>query len=248
MNDDGLKQAESNEIGRRVREALARRRISRQALADMAKISLSTLEKTLAGKRPFTLATTLRLEQALGTALRPAISDAPASPATFAPESMGAYSRAAVRWIEGAYLTLRPSFSVPEGIYSYVTTIRWIEDAGHLGYAESKRLDAGFEQAGHVSMPHLSGHIYLVTNEGGQYRLMMLGRPTVEGTLHGILSTLEVGHGSQLVPSACPVALMKLDRISDPAIGLIKRGTLSHPEYRAALDTATERDFVRMHR
>ena len=53
-----------------VREELARRRLSRQWLADEARLSLSTLEKALAGSRPFTLATVVRIEDALGTSLR----------------------------------------------------------------------------------------------------------------------------------------------------------------------------------
>ena len=73
-----------------MREELARRRLSRQWLADEAKVSLSTLEKALAGSRPFTLATVVRLEDALGTSLRGA--RASAEPAEHvAPESMGAY-------------------------------------------------------------------------------------------------------------------------------------------------------------
>ena len=58
-------------IAHHVREELARRRMSRQALADMARISISTLEKALSGRRAFTLATVIRLEQALGVPLRP---------------------------------------------------------------------------------------------------------------------------------------------------------------------------------
>ncbi|MDT0636399.1 helix-turn-helix transcriptional regulator [Spectribacter hydrogenoxidans] len=245
-------QIDNETVAGAVREALARRRLSRQAVAEMARVSLSTLEKALAGTRPFTLATVIRLEEALGTRLREVGNGNASSPVdagpTLADDSLGAYSRQAVRWIEGAYLTLRPSFSEPDGIYSYVTTIRWIDDAGHLGYAESKRTDADFEQVGQVSMPHLSGHIYLVTNEGGQYRMMMLGRPTVQGTLYGVLSTLEVGHGSQLVPSVGPVVLMRLDRITDPEFGLIAPGKPAHRRYRAVLDEATAQDFVRIHR
>ncbi|HEX6661809.1 MAG TPA: hypothetical protein VF067_08080, partial [Sphingomicrobium sp.] len=45
-----------------VREELARRRLSRQWLADQARVSLSTLEKALVGSRPFTLTTVVRLE------------------------------------------------------------------------------------------------------------------------------------------------------------------------------------------
>src|SRR5437763_15974326 len=87
-----------------VREELARRRLSRQWLADAARISLSTLEKALAGRRPFTLATVVRMEEALGIALRNGAVSRPAEAAAssgFAPEEMGAYARPAVRWLEG---------------------------------------------------------------------------------------------------------------------------------------------------
>lgn len=242
-NDIGI---DSPRVARQVQEQLARRRMSRQVLADQARISLSTLEKALAGKRPFTLATTLRLEEALATALRET-TESNGAPA-LADENLGAYSRAAVRWLEGAYLTLRPSFSCADGVYSYLTTIRWIEDSGHLGYSESKRIDAGFEQVGFVSMPHLSGHIYLVTNEGGQYRLIMLGRPSVDGELRGILSTLEVGAGSQLVPVACPVTLAPLEREHEPQFGLIEPGSAQHDSYRERLNRTTDNDYARFHR
>lgn len=248
MQDRDLLEGETREVGRRVREQIARRRISRQALADMAKISLSTLEKALSGGRPFTLATTIRLEEALGVTLRPVAPPPPVLSHDLAPETMGAYARAAVRWIEGRYLTLRPSFGSPGDIFAYVTTIRWVDDAGHLGFAESQRTDARFEQAGHVSMPNLSGHIYLVTNVAGQHRMAILGRPTIEGALYGVLTTLQVGMGSQLVPVACPVALAKLDGQADPVIGRIAPGTAEHQEYRERLNVATQGDFVRFYR
>src|SRR3954469_20839286 len=75
-----------------VREELARRRLSRQWLADQARVSLSTLEKALAGRRPFTLATVVRLEDALGTGLRGPAVQVQTGTNLFAPESMGAYA------------------------------------------------------------------------------------------------------------------------------------------------------------
>lgn len=245
MQDQELIGAEADEVGRRVREELARRRMSRQALADMARISLSTLEKALAGTRPFTLATTLRVEEALGIAIRPA-PQAPTGRDT-APDHMGAYARSAVAWLEGRYLTLRPSFGTPGAIYAYLTTIRWLADTGHLGFFESERLDARFEQAGHVSMSNLSGHIYLVTNEQGQHRLQTLSRPTIDGTLFGVLATLQVGHGSQLVPVAAPIAMWKVERPDDGAIGLIAPGSPHHDAYRETLMASTGGDYVRFH-
>jgi len=68
--DKQLTAEQSQQVAATVREELARRRISRQQLAELAKISMSTLEKALGGRRPFTLATTVRLEEALGVSLR----------------------------------------------------------------------------------------------------------------------------------------------------------------------------------
>src|SRR5215203_3895047 len=87
----------SQSVAMLVREELARRRLSRQWLADEAKVSLSTLEKALAGSRPFTLSTVVRLEDALGTNLRDARRPAAPPIGMFAPESMGAYARPAVQ-------------------------------------------------------------------------------------------------------------------------------------------------------
>ena len=245
MHDRDLQNEETRDVGRRVREELARRRMSRQALADQAKISLSTLEKALAGTRAFTLATTLRIEAALGVPLRDM--PPPASTPETAPEHLGAYARSAVRWIEGQYLTLRPSFGTPGGIFAYLTTIRWLAEEGHLGFAESRRIDSRFEQAGHVSMPNLSGHIYLVTNEQGQYRLAVLGRPTIEGVLYGVLTTLQVGLGSQLVPIASAIALRKCKAGEEPPIGLLEPGMPGYASCRETLDATIAHDFVRFY-
>jgi transcriptional regulator with XRE-family HTH domain len=234
-------------IATRLREELARRRISRQALADMARISLSTLEKALSGSRGFTLATVIRLEEALGTPLR-AASSAIAAESRLAPEHMGSYSRAAVRWIEGDYVTLRPSFGQDGAVYAYRTTIFWDDAACHLRFAESARMDGAFAQAGHVSMPNLSGHTYLVTIEEGQHRLIMLGRATREKQMFGLLSTLQVGVGSQLVPVACPIAFVPQDQFAGIELGLIDADTASHPSCRDILDRAMRDDFCRLRR
>src|SRR3954451_8257184 len=103
FTDKQLSDEQSREIAETIREELARRRISRQALAEQAKLSLSTLEKVLGGRRPFTLATTVRLEQALGVPLRKGKAADAAPPAAVngsevSPDGLGAYSRRAVTW------------------------------------------------------------------------------------------------------------------------------------------------------
>lgn len=245
----GMDDPQAQEIAARVREELARRRISRQALADMARISISTLEKALSGRRAFTLATVIRLEEALGTPLR--VRPAPAiDPRADSAGDLGGYSRGAVRWIEGRYLTLRPSFGNPADIYAYLTTIEWDAAGSHLAFRESERIDSSFSQSGRVSMPHLSGHTYLVTNVDGQYRLAVLGRPTIKRALYGILTTLLVGNGSQLVPTSVPLAMLRLDTGAgdEVAFGRIAPGQPAHARYRAELDGVIAGDFARFPR
>ena len=227
--DHDLSDEQSRVIAERVREEIARRRLSRERLANDARISLSTLEKALAGRRPFTLATTVRLEQALGVALRP---ERPVRlpPPAFAPDELGSYSRPSVAWLEGEYVTIRPSFDQKGALYAYRTSIRWDADASCLRFHEAARLDAAFTQTGPVSLPSQSGHIYLVTNHHGQYRLVVLGRPTINGELYGLIATLQVGLGSQLFPAASPIAYLPLAAGEDePATGMIEP---DHPEHR----------------
>jgi hypothetical protein len=227
-----------------VREELARRRLSRQWLADAAKVSLSTLEKALAGSRPFTLATVVRLEGALGTSLRhrPA-ADTVTRP--FAPDAMGAYSRPAVQWLEGSYLTLRPSFSEADAVFAYLTSIAWDDAQGHLVFSEAARTDSQYEQKGFVSFPSISGAIYLVTISEGQYRVAILNRPIGGGGMSGILLTLAAGEGAQLTPAAVPIALVPTRLSADPQVGVIRKGDECFTEYRECVDRVTQRGYAR---
>lgn len=240
-----MAESEADQIAARVREELARRRLSRQALADMAKISISTLEKALAGRRAFTLATIVRLEQALDISLRSKSGAAEPPIKETDCNALGSYSRAAVRWLEGRYLTLRPSFGPKGHIYAYVTQIDWQGDRSHLVFAETDRLDRSFSQRGDVSVSHMSGHIYLVTNVEGQYRLAILSRPTIEGAIYGILTTLMVGHGSQLTPVSAPIALLPLSPTDDAALGRIAPEHAAFGQYRAELDTVMAQEYAR---
>lgn len=230
-------------IAERIREELARRRLSRQWLADTAKISLSTLEKALAGSRPFTLMTTIRIEEALGLSLRGKPADA--SGPLLAPDEFGAYARPAVSWLEGDYLTLRPSAGEAGSVYAHLISISWDATRGLLAFRESARVDAEFTQSGVVTVSNLSGHVYLVTNDLGQYRLVVLGRPTIAGELYGILTTLQVGQGTALMPVTMPVALLPL-RGAEPALGRISPGHPDFDAYRRHVDRVVADGFGRM--
>jgi transcriptional regulator with XRE-family HTH domain len=241
-----LSDEQSRQVAELIREEIARRRISRQALAEQAKLSLSTLEKALGGRRPFTLATIVRLEQALGVSLRKA-PIAPAAPATngdVAPDSLGAYSRRAVTWLEGTYVTVRPSFGDNAAIYAYRTEILWDDAASSLVFRESERQDKDFTQFGEVALPNQSGFVYLVTNRHGQHRLITVSRPTITGEMYGIITTLLAGRGSLLTPIAAPIAFLPLRNIVDPRLGRVIPGDPNHAIYHAHLRKTTEEPFA----
>ncbi|WP_119273627.1 helix-turn-helix domain-containing protein [Taklimakanibacter deserti] len=248
MTDQTLSVEDNDAVADIVREALARRRITRQYLADQAKISLSTLEKALSGQRPFTLASIVRLEAALGLTLRKPSSAkqaAAARHAGIAPEELGSYARRAVSWIEDDYVTVRPSFSNPDSIYAYRTSIAWHDERSHLVFRESERVDAAFTQNGSVSIPHQSGYIYLITNKSGQYRFIIISRPTIAGEMFGILTTLQSGRGMSLMPVSTPIVYVPVKTIGgDPAFGRIEKGHQAYGKYRGFVTRALEEPFA----
>jgi transcriptional regulator with XRE-family HTH domain len=246
--DKQLSAEQSRQIADTVREEIARRRMSRQSLAELAKLSLSTLEKVLGGRRPFTLATTVRLEQALGVSLRNAAEAVP-PPATVvngevAPDGLGAYSRRAVAWIEGTYVTVRPSFGEKGAIFAYRTEIVWDTAASSLVFRESDRQDAAYTQFGEVAVPNQSGHIYLVTNRHGQHRLITVARPTISGEMYGIITTLLAGRGSLLTPVAAPIAYLPIKTVASPTFGRVSADDPNYAQYRRHLRRTTEEPFA----
>ncbi len=241
MSEEDLSSEENKSISAAIREELARKRLTRQHLADLAKLSLSTLEKALSGQREFTLATVVRLEEALGKPLRKVKSN---GEATLAPETLGSYSRPAVKWLEGSYLTLRPSFSVAKGVYAYRTEISWDHALSHLVFRESDRLDTAYKQEGVVSVPHQSGYIYLVTNKLGQHRMATLSRPMIGGEMFGLLATLQSGKGATLMPIAVPIVLAPVQNFKDLRFGRIVPGEELYPEYEQLLRRCVQEPFI----
>jgi transcriptional regulator with XRE-family HTH domain len=245
--DKQLSAEQSRQIAETIPEEIARRRISRQTLAEQAKLSLSTLEKVLGGRRSFTLATTVRLEQALGVSLRKGIDAQPAAAqinGDIAPDGLGAYSRRAVMWLEGIYITLRPSFGDKEAIYAYRTEIAWDDAASLLAFREGERLDAAYTQYGEVAVPNQSGHIYLVTNRHGQHRLITVSRPRISGEMYGIIATLLAGRGSLLTPIAAPIALLPIASVANPSVGRISSGDANYAIYREHLRRTIDEPFA----
>jgi transcriptional regulator with XRE-family HTH domain len=228
---------QNQQVAGQIREALASRRISRRRLADEARISISTLEKALAGDRPFSLASLVRLEQVLGVALHSSVTSSP----QVASADLGGYARSAVAWLEGEYLTLRPSFDPVGAIHAYCTVIAWASPRHCLEFRESERIDAANAQTGQVSLPAARGKVYLVTTEGGEMRLAILNSPTRNGELSGLLLTVTAGIPG--LPVATPIALVP--RQAGHRFGRFLRGDAPFAGYQVHLEGA--RRAVHLH-
>ena len=160
------------------------------------------------------------------------------------PDSLGAYSHRAVTWLEGTYVTVRPSFGDTETIYAYRTDIAWDAASSSLVFREGERLDAAYTQYGEVAVPNQSGHIYLVTNRHGQHRMIVVARPTIGGEMHGILTTLVSGKGAHLSPVATPIVLKQIRPGDIPSYGRIAPGHPAHPRYAALLGKTLDDQFA----
>jgi transcriptional regulator with XRE-family HTH domain len=230
---------ETSDAAHRIREELARQRMSRARLADRAKISVSALEKCLTGKRKFTEATLTRVGDVLGLSFQH-------HQVLTAADELGGYARATVSWLENNYLTIRPSSKRATDLVTYVTDVTWDEKAGHLMFKELARIDAAYAQFGTVAVPHQTGHIYFTTNRHGQQRLMVVKRDVqAKGTMYGLLLTLQQERGARLKPVAMPVALVPVKNLEAPPIlGAITPANKIYDDYRQILNRVTVEGFA----
>ena len=144
--DKQLSDEQSRQVAATIREELARRRISRQHLAEQAKISISTLEKALV--RPPAVHA-CDDGAAGGGARRVAAQGGPTAPApprpltALAPDELGSYSRRAVSVDRGQLPDAAAVVRRPGAIYAYRTEICWdAKQPRCLIFRESERLDA----------------------------------------------------------------------------------------------------------
>lgn len=214
--------------------------MSRASLADAARISLSALEKGLSGQRRFSDAALLRIEHVLGVPMRE--DDAVSRTA---PDELGGYARTAVSWLEGNYLTLRPSFKRAQDIYAYITDVTWSDERHQLVFHELARLDAAYAQKGDVAVPHQTGHIYFSTNRHGQQRLMTMKRVARTSELFGLMLTLQQERGAHLKPVAMPVAMLPVAGLkAPPSLGVISPANRAHEAYAQVLHSVVAEDYA----
>lgn len=196
-----LTAAQRETFVRRVRVEMAKRGLTRTALAEIAGCKERTLGNLLAGQpvRDATVAGVARglaidLDTLLGA---PAGNGAADGKLTgHADESYGGYLLAAYEDYLGPYLSYRRIFSRRNALYRSVYELDWDEDLSRLRFLElqgrpnGRGADAATQHAGGVYISPHTGMLQLLTTFQGALRLVTLNRFQRGGDkLRGVILT-----------------------------------------------------------
>jgi DNA-binding Xre family transcriptional regulator len=241
-----------------IKTAMIEKKMTQAELADAADIHEKTIQNLLAG-RPVRDQTLFDVCMVLGldfsrvkgaraggdSARRDAPEPNGAGEARVAPEYMGAYTRAGVEGYIGSYLTLRPSFSVPDGIMAYRTDIAWDDEWPSLLFQERDRPDKPFLHRGRVYIPTSSSYIHLVSLTKGAMRMVMVSQLGPAGQMRGLVTTLHKQR-AQFVPVSAPIVYIRHDDFAGLDLGEIPDARAIALGYRQPLDEVLEQGYARL--
>ena len=162
-----------------------------------------------------------------------------------APVYMGAYTRAGVDHYIGSYLTIRPSFTVADGIMAYRTDVSWDDDWPSLVFQERDRPDKPFLHRGRLYIPASSMYIHLVSLTKGAMRMVMVSQLDPAGQMRGLVTTLSKQR-AQLMPVSAPIVYLQRQDFAGAAVGEIGSGDPSHRDYKQLLQETVEQGYARL--
>lgn len=206
---------------RRVRVEMARRGLTREALAGRADCKERTLGNLLAGQavRDQTVA---KVARALGIDLYELMAAdttpvAGAAGTGHAAASYGGYPLSAFENYLGAYVAYRRALSHSDELYRSVYEIDWDEDLARLRFFELQRYrkpasgPISSSHAGGIYISPHTGMLQMLTTFQGALRLVTLSRFRLgEQRLRGVILT-QSEHDGNYQPAASAIFLDKID-------------------------------------
>lgn len=223
-----LTSAQREAFVRRVRLEMAKRGLTRAALAEVADCKERTLGNLLAGL-PVRDATVAGIARGLAIDLdtllgRPSDGKAPtAEPHGRADESYGGYLLSAYEDYLGAYVAYRRVFSRRHELYRSIYEFDWDEDLSRLRFLELQRSASGIpnganQHAGGIYISPHTGMLQLLTTYQGALRLVTLNRfRRGDDKLRGVILT-QSDRERFYQPAVSAIYLQKLggrQRLSD---------------------------------
>ena len=243
-----------------IKTAMIEKKMTQAELADAADIHEKTIQNLLAG-RPVRDQTLFDVCMVLGLDFDKVRSawareggttqpsrDAPepnGAEGRAAPVYMGAYTRAGVDHYIGSYLTVRPSFGVPEGIMAYRTDIVCDDEWPSLLFQERDRPDKPFHHRGRVYIPASSMYIHLVSLTKGAMRMVMVSQLDPAGMMRGLITTAHKSR-AQFMPVSAPIVYIKRDDFAAVELGEVAAGNAAHAGYRQLLEETVEQGYARL--
>lgn len=219
-----IDEADRARIIRAIRTYIARERISRAEFALRARLGKSTVDKLVVGI--FSEKTILQVEAQLNLGLRRSDEGV-----EFAREEFGRYTRDDTRNYVGEYVFARPSFQDSSIIYAFRMEIMWDREEKVLLVKESAPHKKEAPQFGKIHIPRASMHIFILSNERGWLKSVILSQIDIYKRMKGMMLTMGNAFANVYAPVALPVIMNKYDKIESAMIGKILPDTPFYAEY-----------------
>lgn len=230
--------ADRNRIVQAIRTYIAKERISRDEFAQRARLGKSTVDKLVVGI--FSEKTILQIESLLKIALVNA-----ATPDETAVEELGRYTRRDTINYIGEYVFARPSFQEDGLIHAFHMEIVWDRDAGALLVKEVSGGKKAPPQLGKVHIPRASMHIFILSNEQGWLKNVILSQIDVYKRMKGIMLTMGHAFANLYTPVAMPVIMNRYDVIETDMHGKIDPRSRMYNEYNQELLAVEQSQYAK---
>jgi transcriptional regulator with XRE-family HTH domain len=235
-----IEEKDRDRIVQAIRTYIARERISREEFAQRTRLGKSTVDKLVTGL--FSEKTILQIESLLKIPLM----DTPAAAlGETAGSDLGGYARAETLNYVGEYVFARPSFQDANLIHAFAMEVAWDAAARGLVVREAARDKKVPPQFGVVYIPRASMHIFILSNESGWLKKVILSQLDVYKRMKGIMLTMGHAFGNLYTPVAMPVVMNKYDAIKGDMVGRIEPGSRMYAEYREDLLAVEKSQYAR---
>jgi transcriptional regulator with XRE-family HTH domain len=232
--------AERARIIQAIRAYIAKERISREEFAQRAKLGKSTVDKLVTGI--FSDKTILQIEAQLNIDLRRSDDEGRAE---FAKEEFGKYTREDTKNYLGQYVFARPSFQEAGVIHAFHMDISWDQTEKVLLVKENAPHKKHPAQFGKIYIPRASMHLFILSNERGWLKSVILSQLDVYKRMKGMMLTMGNAFANVYSPIAMPVILNKYDRIDKSMLGKLLPGSAAYEEYKKDLQAVEASQYAK---
>jgi hypothetical protein len=230
--------ADRKRIVQAIRTYIARERISRDEFARRTKLGKSTVDKLVVGI--FSEKTILQIESHAKINLMGGLPTTEA-----AADEFGRYSKEDTKNYIGEYVFARPSFHEDGLIHAFHMEIVWDRDASLLLVKEVAQAKQVPLQFGKIYIPRASMHLFILSNEQGWLKNLILSQIDVYKRMKGIMLTMGHAFANVYTPVAMPAIMNKYDKVEPNMVGKIDPRSRMYEEYNQDLLAVEQSQYAK---